>query len=58
MTAKEKRNENKERGKTVAVPNRAQPWKKLVPFRNEASGASHVDRSFAVVSSLQENKLD
>lgn len=56
MTAKEKRNENKER-KTAAVPNRAQPWKKLVPFGNEVSGTSHVDRNLALWSPLKEKDL-
>jgi len=56
VTDREKRNENKE-SKAVAVPSRAQPWKKLAPVRNEASEASRVDRNFALWSSLKEKDL-
>lgn len=49
---------NEKEEKAAAVPNRVQPWKKLVSFGNEVSGALHVDENFALQSSLEEKDFD
>lgn len=49
---------NEKEEKAAAVPNRVQPWKKLVSFGNEVSGPLHVDENFALQSTLEEKDFD